>query len=212
MVFLCHLTFSLTHSCICLANPSPLRCVQARKREQLDISEVQAREQAERLLQSAGLCRYQNGELVKNDACFYTSESWQLTAQAMGVEVVGCRGQTKAPPVWTGWESACARRESASQNVGDGWGSTRPNGRDFNLHISNSSLFCWVIQGFTESETEIQSFVKMWKIFLRTFKSSQSDISSPLQINGFPSEFSPFWNLSSLLHSAFKWASYVKRL
>ncbi|MEQ2236928.1 hypothetical protein ILYODFUR_017634 [Ilyodon furcidens] len=97
MAFLCHLTFSLTHSCICLANPSPLRCVQARKREQLDISEVQAREQAERLLQSAGFCRYQDGELVKNDACFYTSESWQLTAQAMGVEVVGCRGEQKPP-------------------------------------------------------------------------------------------------------------------
>lgn len=157
-------------------------------------------------------CRYQNGELVKNDACFYTSESWQLTAQAMGVEVVGCRGQTKAPPVWTGWESACARRESASQNVGDGWGSTRPNGRDCNLHISNSSLFCWVIWGFTELETEIQSFVKMWEIFLRTPKSSQSDISSHLQINGFLSEFSAFWNLSNLLHPTFKWASYVKRL
>lgn len=77
--FLCHLTPSHTYSCICLANPSLLRRVQTRKREQSDVSEVQANEQAKRLFHSSRFCQYQNGELVKNDACFYTSESWQLT-------------------------------------------------------------------------------------------------------------------------------------
>lgn len=201
MVFLCHLTFSLTQLHLsCKSIPAAQRSGEekgavgyqwsssqgtsgeaAPERRPLSISERRAGEK---------WCMLLHLWILATDSAGDGGGGW------------GVQGRTKAPPVWTSWVSACARRESAAQNVGDGWGSTRPNGRDYNLHISNLSLFCWVIQGFIESKTEILSFVKMCEIFLTTFKSRQTDISSHLQINGFNSVFSAFWNLSSLLYSS----------
>lgn len=61
------------------------------------MSEVQASEQAQRLLQRTSFCGYENGELVKNDACFYTSESWQLSEQWMGVEALQFKKKKSLP-------------------------------------------------------------------------------------------------------------------